>query len=60
MFGWMRAKDESDNRLLEIMKNNRNRVTVSADGVVRLNLNNKDVRKKISDDIEILKQLKEI
>lgn len=57
MFGWTKPKDEQD-RLLKIMKENRNRVTVSANGVIRLNLNNEEVMDKIREDMDKLKQLK--
>lgn len=59
MIGWFRKQDESD-RLLQIMKDNRERVTISSNGVVRLNLENEEVQKKIRNDLEKLKELESV
>lgn len=59
MIGWFRKQDESD-RLLQIMKDNRERVTISSNGVVRLNLDNEEVQKKIRNDLEKLKELESV
>ncbi|EPH6376534.1 hypothetical protein ACS0KR_004084 [Vibrio alginolyticus] len=56
MFKWLQKPDESD-RLLKIMKTNRSRVIISKNGVVRLNLKDKDVQDKIRKDMEKLGQL---
>lgn len=56
MFKWFQKPDESD-RLLKIMKTNRSRVIISKNGVVRLNLKDKDVQDKIRKDMEKLGQL---
>ncbi|EJE4558006.1 hypothetical protein BWI06_RS13140 [Vibrio parahaemolyticus] len=56
MFKWFQKPDESD-RLLKIMKTNRSRVIISKNGVVRLNLEDKDVQDKIRKDMEKLGQL---
>lgn len=56
MFKWFKKPNDSD-RLLEIMKTNRSRVTISKNGVVRLNLKNKEVQEKIRKDMEKLEQL---
>lgn len=56
MFKWFQKPDDSD-RLLEIMKTNRSRVIISKNGVVRLNLKDKDVQEKIRKDMEKLGQL---
>ncbi|OOE75184.1 hypothetical protein BZG23_06150 [Salinivibrio sp. ML290] len=58
MFSRTKRQDESD-RLLSIMKTNRDRVTVSANGVVRVNLQSEDVKRKIRKDVEKLRELKE-
>lgn len=49
-------KDDTE-RLLEIMKKNRDRVTVSKNGVIRVNLHNEDVMKNIRKKFEKLKAL---
>ncbi len=59
MFSWFKQQDDSD-RLLRIMKENRNRVTISSNGVVRLNLQNEEVMDKIRADMEKLKELDKI
>ncbi|MEZ8881777.1 hypothetical protein AB4150_13160 [Vibrio cyclitrophicus] len=59
MFSWFKQQDDSD-RLLKIMKENRNRVTISSNGVVRLNLQNEEVMDKIRADMEKLKELDKI
>ncbi|MEZ8363737.1 hypothetical protein AB6C96_01155 [Vibrio cyclitrophicus] len=59
MFSWFKQQDDSD-RLLKIMKENRNRVTISSNGVVRLNLQNEEVMEKIRADMEKLKELDKI
>lgn len=60
MFGWMKSNNDTEDRLLNIMKKNRQRVTVSPDGVIRINFKNKEVLKKIQQDMKILKELEEM
>jgi hypothetical protein len=60
MLGFFTKKEEKPDRLLELMLKNHDRVTISSNGVVRLNLDNEDVQKEIQKHIDQLKELDEL
>ncbi|EKO3399264.1 hypothetical protein SD340_003661 [Vibrio fluvialis] len=49
--------DSKEDRLLTIMRQNHDRVTISRSGVVRVNLENEDVKNEIDKHIQKLKEL---
>lgn len=53
MFGFLSCSDKNE-RVLKKMKNNRKRILISANGVVRLNLENDEVKAKIKSDAKKL------
>lgn len=53
-------KDEKPDRLLNLMLKNHDRVIISHNGVVRVNLENEDVKKEIQKHIDKLKELDEL
>ncbi|MGU3845339.1 hypothetical protein ACVZHT_27605, partial [Vibrio diabolicus] len=53
-------KDEKPDRLLKLMLKNHDRVTISHNGVVRVNLDNEDVKKEIQKHIDKLQELEEL
>ncbi|CAM3177559.1 hypothetical protein [Vibrio neptunius] len=61
MLGFFRSKkDEKPDRLLTLMLQNHERVTISHNGVVRVNLDNEDVKREIQKHIDKLKELDEL
>jgi hypothetical protein len=61
MLGFFSSKkDEKPDRLLKLMLKNHDRVTISHNGVVRVNLENEDVKKEIQKHIDKLKELDEL
>ncbi|KJY90538.1 hypothetical protein TW84_10065 [Vibrio neptunius] len=61
MLGFFRSKkDEKPDRLLALMLQNHERVTISHNGVVRVNLENEDVKREIQKHIDKLKELDEL
>lgn len=53
------ANETKEDRLLTIMRENYDRVTISRNGVVRVNLENDDVQKEIGKHIKKLQELEE-
>lgn len=61
MLGFFSSKKyKKPDRLLKLMLKNHERVTISHNGVVRVNLENEDVKKEIQKHIDKLKELDEL
>lgn len=56
---WFDGNEDKEDRLLTIMRKNYDRVTISRNGVVRVNLENDDVQKEIDKHIKKLQELEE-